>query len=152
VTQLCLAGPELAECLCYRHALNASLEKCVELCGACRDAPNLLTTLHDLHPCLEALALDFLSDLVALLRLGLCDTLNVQHVFLRAHKDGHDSGEARLLELLDIGHIDSVLLQLVYLVEGLLFLFVLPHVGRFLLLIELRLRDFFFLRLLHSCR
>lgn len=84
VTQLGLAGPELSEGLSDGHAFDTALEQSVELDTARRDALNVLSALKDLHASLEALALNLLSNLIALLSFGLSDTLDVEHLFLGA--------------------------------------------------------------------
>ena len=99
--------------------------------------------LEDLHASLEALALDLLGNLVALISFGLRYALDVEHLFLGAaqskeglvfesseklsnlseylpHEDGEDGGEAGLLELRDVSHIDSVLLKHVNFIERLI--------------------------------
>ena len=40
--------------------------------------------LEDLHASLEALTLDLLGNFVALFSFGLCDALDVEHLFLGA--------------------------------------------------------------------
>ena len=77
MTQLGLATPELSECLCDGHALDTALEKLVEGLAPSRDAFDRLSLLKDLHASLEALTLNLLCYLVALLSLCLSDTLDV---------------------------------------------------------------------------
>ena len=84
MTKLCLASPELSECLCDRHTLDTALEKLVELDASCRDPLDMLALLEDLHASLEALALNLLCYLIALVGLCLCDALDVQHLLLGA--------------------------------------------------------------------
>ena len=67
---------------------------------------------------------------------------NVSGKYLR-HEDGEDSGEAGSFELLDVGHVDAVLLELVDLVEGLLLLFNL-HGGLSVSILDLHLLAFLF--------
>ena len=71
VTQLGLAGPELSERLRDRHALDAALKQSVESGGTSRDALNVLASLENRHTRLEALALDLLRYLVALIRTSI---------------------------------------------------------------------------------
>lgn len=61
------------------------MEQGVELRGARGDTLDVLAPLQDRHARLKALTLDFLSDLVALVRFGLRDALDVEHLLLRAN-------------------------------------------------------------------
>ena len=84
VTQLSLSSPELSKRLCDGHAFNTTLEKLVEGIAASRDPLDVLPPLEDLHASLEALALNLLCYLIALLCLCLSDALDVEHLLLGA--------------------------------------------------------------------
>ena len=84
MTKLGLASPEFSKSLSYRHALDTTLKKCIELCGTSRKFLDVLALFKNLHTSAEALTLNFLSDFVALVSFSLCDTFDVEHIFLRA--------------------------------------------------------------------
>ena len=84
MTKLGLARPELSKSLRDRHALDAALQKCVELRRSSREALDVLAALKNCHASLEPLALDLLRDLVALVRLSFRDALDVEHLLLCA--------------------------------------------------------------------
>ena len=84
VAQLGLSCPELSERLGDGHAFNTTLEKMVEGGTASRDPLDVLPPLEDLHATLEALAFNLLCYFVALFRLCLSDTLDVEHLLFGA--------------------------------------------------------------------
>ena len=84
MAQLSLTSPEFSERLSDGHAFNTTLEKLVKAGATSRDPLDVLSPLEDLHASLEALALNLLCYLVALLCLCLCDTLDVEHLLFGA--------------------------------------------------------------------
>jgi len=86
VAQLGLAGPEFSKRLRDRHAFNSTLQESIELDAASRNSLDVFAALENLHACLKALALNLLSDLIALLCLGFSNAFDVEHVLFCAAK------------------------------------------------------------------
>ena len=132
MAKLSLASSEFSKGLGDGLRLNASLQELVKLPRASGNLLDVLPPLENLHSSSESLLLDLRGSFEDLFSLGFCDTSDVEHLLLSPEKVRkiesnlhHQTSECRAntssFELVDVATIDSVVLELVNLVEGLFF-------------------------------
>mmetsp|Transcript_51763 Transcript_51763/g.129968 ORF Transcript_51763/g.129968 Transcript_51763/m.129968 type:complete len:201 (+) Transcript_51763:163-765(+) len=113
MTHLCLAGSVFSEELCDAHALDASAQQLVEVVGARRHLEDSVALRHQDRPAHERIArLQLAGRLQNLVDFGVAESLDLRQFLAGALDDTHDGRVAGALQLVDVGHVDAHLLQL----------------------------------------
>ena len=128
VGELRLAGPELAEHLGDGHRLQAATQQLVKLQGAGGQPENVLPGHGLLQGGLKTRPrpADLQDRLLHLVNFGLRKSLDIAQPLLGHHLDPSNCANAGCLQLLDVGHVDAVVLEHLDVLEE-IFLVIMNH-------------------------